>query len=196
MKKGLPDAPQRDHQQRARRRDNGRRAGCRSRRASQNRERRCRPSRPGRSLTASKKRNSANAAAGPRAGGHHQPQHQPERDSFVPDDVAGVEHPQVVGGDGAGPTSRPVWTRRSARRAAADSAADLAGHINIIHPERLQVMGQAEYEWAMRIGERRFGQMFKDLLCAAPPAVIVADGLSPPELLVESCEETHTPLIL
>ncbi|MDD2663240.1 MAG: HPr(Ser) kinase/phosphatase [Dechloromonas sp.] len=74
--------------------------------------------------------------------------------------------------------------------------ADLVGHINIIHPERLQVMGQPEYDWAMRIGERRFGQMFSDLLGAQPPAVIVADGLLPPEAVVEACRQTATPLIL
>ena len=74
--------------------------------------------------------------------------------------------------------------------------ADLVGHINIIHPERLQVMGQPEYDWAMRIGERRFGQMFSDLLGAQPPAVIVADGLLPPEAVVEACRQTSTPLIL
>lgn len=74
--------------------------------------------------------------------------------------------------------------------------ADVVGHINIIHPERLQVMGQAEYEWAMHIGERRFGQIFQDLLDAQPPAVIVADGLTPPELLVEACTRSNTPLII
>lgn len=73
--------------------------------------------------------------------------------------------------------------------------ADFVGHINIIHPERLQVMGQAEYDWAMRIGERRFGQMFQDLLQAHPPAVIVADGLVPPELVTKACAESQTPLI-
>ncbi len=74
--------------------------------------------------------------------------------------------------------------------------ADVVGHINIIHPERLQVMGVAEYDWAMRIGERRFGSMFADLLAAQPPAVIVADGLTPPPLLVDACVATETPLIL
>ncbi len=74
--------------------------------------------------------------------------------------------------------------------------ADVVGHINIIHPERLQVMGLAEYEWATRIGERRFGQMFSDLLAAQPPAVIVADGLTPPPLLVDACINSETPLIL
>lgn len=73
--------------------------------------------------------------------------------------------------------------------------ADVVGHINIIHPERLQVMGQAEYDWAMRIGERRFAQMFQDLLAAQPPAVIVADGLTPPEILVDACKTSGAPLI-
>jgi HPr kinase/phosphorylase len=48
----------------------------------------------------------------------------------------------------------------------------------------------------MRIGERRFGQMFQDLLAAQPPAVIVADGLTPPDLVREACTQSATPLIL
>lgn len=74
--------------------------------------------------------------------------------------------------------------------------ADVVGHINIIHPERLQVLGHAEYEWAEHIGERRFGQMFQDLLSAQPPAVIVADGLTPPDIVIEGCKQSSTPLIL
>lgn len=74
--------------------------------------------------------------------------------------------------------------------------ADVVGHVNVIHPERLQVMGQAEYDWAMRIGERRFAQMFQDLLSAQPPAVIIADGLTPPDAVVEACKSSGTPLIL
>ena len=55
--------------------------------------------------------------------------------------------------------------------------ADLVGHINIIHPERLQVLGMAEYDWAMRIGERRFGQMFSDLLNAQRCNAVLAQLL-------------------
>lgn len=73
--------------------------------------------------------------------------------------------------------------------------ADLVGHINVIHPERLQVLGIAEYEWAQRIGERRFAQMFSDLLGAMPPAVIVADGLTPPQAVIDICTQSGTPLI-
>ncbi len=86
--------------------------------------------------------------------------------------------------------------RRIAIRGSNNYGADLVGHINIIHPERLQVMGMAEYEWANHIGERRFGQMFRDLLNAQPPAIIVAEGLVPPAMLVDACAESLTPLIL
>ncbi len=74
--------------------------------------------------------------------------------------------------------------------------ADVVGHINIIHPERLQVIGQAELEWAARIGDRRFGQMFNDLLQARPPAILIADGLEAPALLSEACQQSGTPLII
>ncbi len=86
--------------------------------------------------------------------------------------------------------------RRIELKAVSNYGADVVGHINIIHPERLQVLGQAEYDWAMRIGERRFSQMFTDLLAANTPAVIVADGLTPPEVVVEACTASGTPLIL
>jgi HPr kinase/phosphorylase len=89
----------------------------------------------------------------------------------------------------------PQVDRRVEIKGSNNYGADLVGHINIIHPERLQVLGLAEYEWAMRIGERRFGQMFSDLLSAFPPAVIVADGLKPPPAVVEICTESGTPLI-
>ena len=74
--------------------------------------------------------------------------------------------------------------------------ADVVGHINIIHPERLQVMGQAEFDWVGRIGERRFTQVFQDLLLSHPPAIIVGDGLAPPDGLLEACSQSNTPLII
>jgi HPr kinase/phosphorylase len=89
----------------------------------------------------------------------------------------------------------PRAERRIELKASNNYGADVVGHINVIHPERLQVLGQAEQDWANRIGERRFAQMFRDLLGAQPPAVIVADGLTPPDMLYEACQESGTPLI-
>jgi HPr kinase/phosphorylase len=89
----------------------------------------------------------------------------------------------------------PQADRRIEIKGSNNYGADLVGHINIIHPERLQVLGLAEYDWAMRIGERRFAQMLGDLLGALPPAVIVADGLTAPPVVVETCTQLKTPLI-
>ena len=49
--------------------------------------------------------------------------------------------------------------------------ADVVGHVNIIHPERLQVMGNAEYHWVQRTGQARFRHQLLDILAAKPPAV-------------------------
>ena len=86
--------------------------------------------------------------------------------------------------------------RRIEIKGSSTYGADVVGHINVIHPERMQVMGRAEYDWAMRIGERRFNNQFNELLQAEPPAVIVADGLTPPDSLLEACTASNTPLIL
>ena len=37
--------------------------------------------------------------------------------------------------------------RRIEIRGASNYGADVVGHVNIIHPERMQVMGRAEYDW-------------------------------------------------
>lgn len=87
-------------------------------------------------------------------------------------------------------------SRQIELKTAHNYGADVVGHINIIHPERLQVMGQAEYDWALNIGKRKFSRILKDLFEAGTPAMIVADGLTPPEELSHLCEKTHTPLIV
>lgn len=74
--------------------------------------------------------------------------------------------------------------------------ADVVGHINVIHPERLQVMGLAEHEWVSRIGETRFLALFKETFGQQSPAVIVADGLEPHDYLIWACQSANTPLFV
>ena len=88
----------------------------------------------------------------------------------------------------------PGTDRRIELKESNNYGADVVGHLNIIHPERLQVMGPPELEWVNRIGERRFGQQLRDLLDARPPAFIISDGLTPPPALMEACAETQTPV--
>ena len=71
------------------------------------------------------------------------------------------------------------------RREAAQTAS-LIGHLNLTHPNSIQVIGA--YEAGI------IGGFVERLLEAHPAAVIVADGVAPPAALVESATRTQTPL--
>src|SRR5262245_49126768 len=71
------------------------------------------------------------------------------------------------------------------RREAAQ-AASLIGHLNLTHPNSIQVIGA--YEAGI------IGGFVEKLLESHPAAVIVADGVAPPAELVESATRTQTPL--
>ena len=72
--------------------------------------------------------------------------------------------------------------------------ADVVGHLNLIHPERLQVFGAAEHEWAKSKRSERLRLLVDSLLEGKPPAIVVADGVEPPGPLVDGCVATDTPL--
>jgi HPr kinase/phosphorylase len=71
------------------------------------------------------------------------------------------------------------------RREAATAAA-LIGHLNLTHPNSIQVIGAYEAGIVAGFVER--------LLESHPAAVIVADGVAPPAALVDAATATHTPL--
>ncbi len=71
------------------------------------------------------------------------------------------------------------------RREAAVAAA-LIGHLNLTHPNSIQIIGAYEAGTVSAHVERLFE--------AAPAAVIVADGVAPPQPLIEGAARTHTPL--
>ena len=71
------------------------------------------------------------------------------------------------------------------RREAAASAA-LIGHLNLTHPNSIQVIGA--YEAGIVAG------FVEKLFESHPAAVIVADGVAPPAALMDSATRTGTPL--
>ena len=74
----------------------------------------------------------------------------------------------------------------TAVRREAAAAASLIGHLNLTHPNSIQVIGA--YEAGVVAG-------FVDrLLESSPAAVIVADGVAPPQALVDAAARTRTPL--
>src|SRR5213075_488992 len=71
------------------------------------------------------------------------------------------------------------------RREAAAAAA-LIGHLNLTHPNSIQVIGAYEAGIIAGFVER--------LLESHPAAVIIADGVAPPQALIDAETHTHTPL--
>ncbi|HEX2199390.1 MAG TPA: HPr(Ser) kinase/phosphatase [Burkholderiales bacterium] len=71
------------------------------------------------------------------------------------------------------------------RREAA-AAASLIGHLNLTHPNSIQVIGAYEAGTVADHVERLFQ--------ASPAAVIVADGVAAPHALVAAAARSHTPL--
>lgn len=74
------------------------------------------------------------------------------------------------------------------------SPADLVGHLNLIHPERIQVMGAPEIRWADGRQADKINHYMVEMAAAKPPAIIVADGCEIPSVLRELCEQGDIPL--
>jgi HPr kinase/phosphorylase len=75
----------------------------------------------------------------------------------------------------------------------AQSAADLVGYLNYIHPYRVQIVGRREVAYlsvAPELAERRISR----IVTLEPPVLIVADAETPPDKLVALCDRADIPL--
>jgi HPr kinase/phosphorylase len=76
----------------------------------------------------------------------------------------------------------------------AQSAADLVGYLNYIHPYRVQIVGRREVAYlgqtTPEVAERRISR----IVTLEPPVLIVADGEVPPDKLVAMCDRADIPL--
>ena len=84
-----------------------------------------------------------------------------------------------------------VSGRLDARLAVGDEQiwpADLVGHLNLIHPTRLQIIGTAELAWAQRQSNEKVARHLNEILSARPPAIIVADCCEVPNIIHGICE--------
>ncbi len=79
------------------------------------------------------------------------------------------------------------------RRDAATSAA-LIGHLNLLHPNSIQILGAYEAAILAGYGAPQRADFSDKLFSATPTAVILADGLAVPEELLAGAMRTHTPL--
>jgi HPr kinase/phosphorylase len=78
----------------------------------------------------------------------------------------------------------------------AQSAADLVGYLNYIHPNRVQIVGRREVAYLnepdVDVTERRISR----IVTLEPPVLIVADAQVPPDQLVALCDRADIPLFV
>jgi HPr kinase/phosphorylase len=70
----------------------------------------------------------------------------------------------------------------------ATAAADLVGHLNLVHPRRIQVLGQEELDYINSLNNVRRSHFAHELALKDPPAVIIAESLHPTEDILRECE--------
>ena len=74
------------------------------------------------------------------------------------------------------------------------SAADQVGHLNLIHPGRIQIFGHQETEYYKRLSPTSRAYQTGELVAGGPPAFIIAQGLDTPPEIMAVCEEKNIPL--
>jgi len=76
----------------------------------------------------------------------------------------------------------------------ATSAADQVGHLNLVHPGRLQVFGHQEILYYNRLSAASRKYQTEELVNGQPPAFIIAQGLETPPDILAVCDEKNIPL--
>lgn len=75
------------------------------------------------------------------------------------------------------------------------SGADLVGHLNLIHPSRIQVFGTEELSYYVRFDLRRRLHHLEDMVAGGVPAIVLADDVTPPQDLIDFCNAQNVPLL-
>lgn len=75
------------------------------------------------------------------------------------------------------------------------SAADQIGHLNLIHPGRIQVFGLEEVSYLSHISEQSRLAQTRELVAGKPPALIMAQSLQPQSFIIDVCNTHGIPLI-
>lgn len=70
----------------------------------------------------------------------------------------------------------------------------LIGHLNFVHPNRVQVLGCAEMDYLRRLPVKEMKSAIGNLFSTDLAAVVVANGEVPPEALLYAADQHNTPL--
>ncbi len=78
----------------------------------------------------------------------------------------------------------------------AQSAADLVGYLNYIHPYRVQIVGRREVAYLSEAIDEVIERRVARIVALEPPMIIVADAQVPPDRLVAMCDRADIPLFV
>ena len=76
----------------------------------------------------------------------------------------------------------------------AQSAADLVGYLNYIHPYRVQLVGHREVAYLVNSDKEVQQRRIQRIVALEPPVLIVADAEAAPDKLVAMCDRADIPL--
>ena len=78
----------------------------------------------------------------------------------------------------------------------AQSAADLVGYLNYVHPYRVQIVGWREVKYLSTGTPEDQERRISRIVTLEPPVLIAADGVTPPDRLVAMCDRAEIPLFV
>ena len=78
----------------------------------------------------------------------------------------------------------------------AQSAADLVGYLNYIHPYRVQIVGRREVAYLRQATPEDQERRISRIVTLEPPVIVCADGVTPPDRLVAMCDHAEIPLFV
>jgi len=73
--------------------------------------------------------------------------------------------------------------------------ATLIGHLNLIHKNIIQVIGKTECDYMQNLDEDFRTKVLQQLFSSYTVAIIIADNLPAPDILVECANKGHVPLL-
>ncbi len=71
----------------------------------------------------------------------------------------------------------------------------LIGHLNFVHPNRVQVLGCAEMDYLRGLSGDALREACDHLFSTELAAIVIANGESAPDVLLDGAERTQTPLL-
>ena len=96
---------------------------------------------------------------------------------------------------GGGGDNRPLPSKSSGVTAQSSSSSSLVGHLNLIHPHQIQVLGHIEIEYLATLREISRQDAIRQILAHQPACIIVAENQSIPAALKRSSEARSIPLL-